>query len=216
MSASKGKGLAWFWGGMIVSVLISGFSDIWLSQNVPLLGYVFNAVLSVFTQGAVLFIGIWAAINGLASTVIMAASYWLFGKKNGFSLRESGVLPGWKNFLHGIGLGAVVVAAAFGIIFVLDYFFKTDFRWWVIAIKVFGPNKLWIALLYVPFFMFYYTVNSVAINRFNRFTILGKEWLNTALLALANSLALIVLVIAQDLPGDGQPLHRRGPRFLIR
>lgn len=197
VSASKGKGLAWFWGGMLVSVLISGSSYIWLSQNVPLSGYVFNAVPSAFTQGAVLFIGIWAAINGLASVIIMAASYWLFGKKNGFSLRESGVLPGWKKFWHGIGLGVVVVAAAFGIVFVLDYFFKTDFRWWVIAIKAFGPDKLWIALLYVPFFMFYYMVNSVAINSFNRFTIRGKEWVNTALLALANSFALIVLVIAQ-------------------
>lgn len=197
VSANKGKGLAWFWGGMLVSILISGSSYILLSQHAPLLGYVFNGVPSAFTQGAVLFIAVWAAVNGLAVLVIMTASYLLFGRKSGFSLRESGVLPGWKKYWHGIGLGAVVVVAAFGIVFVLDYFFKTDFRLWVIAVKAFGADKLWIALLYVPFFLFFYTINSIAINSFNRFTFFGKEWLNTALLALTNSLALIVLAIAQ-------------------
>ena len=34
-----------------------------------------------------------------------------------------------------------------------DYFFKTDFRIWVLAIKTFTPDKMWIAFLYLPFFL---------------------------------------------------------------
>jgi hypothetical protein len=162
-------------------------------------GIAFNVVPTIFTQGAVFFIATWAAINGVAAIIVLAVSYFVFGRKTGLDLREQGILPGWKKFFHGIGLGALVVAAAFGIVFVLDYFFKTDFRLWVIAVKAFGPDKLWIGLLYLPFFLVYFLANSVAINGFNRFTLRGREWLNTFVLALANALAPIVLVVAQYL-----------------
>lgn len=197
LAATSRKGLAWFWGGLVVSALFSGWSYVWLSQQPVIGGIAFNAVPTIFTQGAVFFIATWAAINGVAGLIIMTVSYFAFGKKNSLDLRAAGVLPGWRKFFHGIGLGAVVVAAAFGIVFVLDYFFKTDFRFWVVAVKAFEADKLWIALLYVPFFLVYFFANSVAINSFNRFTLRGQEWLNTLVLAVANAIAPIVLVVAQ-------------------
>ena len=197
LAATSRKGLAWFWGGLVVSALFSGWSYVWLSQQPVMQGIAFNAVPTIFTQGAVFFIATWTAINGVAGLIIMTVSYFAFGKKNSLDLRAAGVLPGWRKFFHGIGLGAIVVAAAFGIVFVLDYFFKTDFRYWVVAVKAFEADKLWIALLYLPFFLVYFFANSVAINSFNRFTLRGKEWLNTLVLALANAIAPIVLVIAQ-------------------
>lgn len=197
LAGTTRTGLAWFWGGLVVSALFSGASYVWLSQQPLMQGIAFNVLPTIFTQGAVFFIATWAAINGVAGLIIMLVSYFAFGRKNDLDLRAAGVLPGWKTFFHGIGLGAVVVAAAFAIVFVLDYFFTTDFRLWVLAVKAFEADKLWIALLYVPFFLVYFFANSVAINGFNRFTLRGKEWLNTLVLALANSIAPIVLVIAQ-------------------
>lgn len=197
LAGTSRRGLAWFWGGLVVSALFSGASYVWLSQQPVMQGIAFNVVPTIFTQGAVFFIATWAAINGVAGLIIMLVSYFAFAKKNDLDLRAAGVLPGWKKFFHGIGLGAVVVAAAFAIVFVLDYFFTTDFRLWVLAVKAFEADKLWIALLYVPFFLVYFFANSVAINGFNRFTLRGREWLNTLVLALANSIAPIVLAIAQ-------------------
>ncbi|WP_415273868.1 alpha/beta hydrolase family protein [Aquiluna sp. Uisw_065] len=197
VAMAGGKGLAWFWGGITVSALFSGYSYVWLSQQPMIQGIAFNGTPTIFTQGAVFFIASWAAINGLFAILVMTVSYFAFGKKNGMNLRESGVLPGWKKFFHGIGLGAVVVIAAFSIVFVLDYFFKTDFRFWTMAVKAFEADKLWIALLYVPFFLVFFIANSVAINAFNRFTLVGKEWANTLVLTIGNSLAVLVLVIAQ-------------------
>jgi nitrogen fixation/metabolism regulation signal transduction histidine kinase len=49
----------------------------------------------------------------------------------------------------------------------------------------------------VPFFLVYFVANSVAINSFNRLAVRGKEWINTAILAIVNSLAPIILVVAQ-------------------
>jgi hypothetical protein len=52
-------------------------------------------------------------------------------------------------------------------------------------------------LLYGPIFAVYFMINSVFVNCFNRFAILGREWLNLAVLALFNSMAPILLVVAQ-------------------
>ncbi len=197
IAATSPRGLAWFWGGLVVSVIVSAVSWVLLSQALPILGITFNVVPTVFVQGAVFFVAVWAAINGIAALAIMAISYYAFGRGNGLNLRASGALPGWRTVFHSLGLAAVVVTAAFGIVFVLDWLFKTDFRLWVVAVKAFEADKLWMVLLYIPFFLLYFVANSVAINAFNRFTIRGKEWGNTAVLALFNALAPIILVAAQ-------------------
>ena len=195
-AATTRKGLAWFWGGLVVSALFSGASYVLLSQA-PWAGAIAFGTTNLYAPGAVWFIAIWAAINGVAGLAIMVISYLLFGRRNGQDLRTVGVFPGWRRFFHGLGLALTTVAAAFAIVFALDYFFTTDFRLWVIAVKTFTPDKILFALTVLPLFLIYFFANSVAINAFNRFTLRGKEWLNTLLLALFNSLAPIVLVIAQ-------------------
>lgn len=187
----------WFWAGLAVSAVISGASYVLLSQSAPILGITFNAVPSIVPQGSVFFIAVWAAINGLAAIMIMAGAYLAFAKKGGMSLRASGVLPGWRAFFHGIGLALTTVVAVYAVVFVLDFLFKTDFRLWVVAVKWFSVDKIGLALFVLPLFLIYFLANSVAISAFNRFTLAGREWVNTAVLAVGNALAVTVLVIAQ-------------------
>ncbi|MFP7832582.1 alpha/beta hydrolase family protein [Marisediminicola sp. LYQ134] len=195
--ANRGLGLVWFWGGLAVSAVISATSWILLSQNTAVSALAFNTVPSIFTQGAVTFVAFWALVNGLAAIVIMGLSFVLFGRRHGLDLRATGVLPGWRKGLLGTLLGVITVVAAFGLVFVVDYLFTTDFRLWVLAVKAFTPDKIGIALLYLPFFLLFYVASSVAVNSFNRSTIAGREWLNTAVVALATALGALVLVIAQ-------------------
>lgn len=190
-------GLVWFWAAMVVSALISGVTYVALSQNEAIGSLAFNSVPSLFPQGAVFFIALWAAINGGAALLIMAVSWFAIGRKSGIDLRAGGMLPGWRRFFQAILLGLVVVVAAFGIVAVVDYFFTTDFRIWVLAVKWFTPDKIPLALLVLPFFLLYFFANSLAVNVFNRFTLGGREWINTAVLALFNALAPIVLVVVQ-------------------
>jgi hypothetical protein len=190
-------GLVWFWASMVVSALVSGVTYVALSQNDAIGSLAFNSVPSLFPQGAVFFIALWAAINGGAALLIMAISWFAIGRRSGLDLRAGGMLPGWKKFFQAILLGLVVVVAAFGIVAVVDYFFTTDFRLWVLAVKWFTPDKIPLALLVLPFFLLYFFANSIAVNVFNRFTLGGREWINTAVLALFNALAPIVLVVVQ-------------------
>lgn len=193
----EGHALVWFWGGLVVSAIVSGVSYWIISANTAIGTVSFLGDPPVNPQGAVWIIALWAALNGVVSLIITAVSYLVFGRKNGVDLRAIGVLPGWKKFGQGILLGLIVVASAFLLVFVFAYFFTTDFRLWVLAIPTFTPNKLGIALIYLPFFLVYFLANSIAINSFSRFAIRGREWGNTAVLALANAIAPIILVIAQ-------------------
>ncbi|SJN18135.1 hypothetical protein FM104_01665 [Microbacterium esteraromaticum] len=191
------SGHYWFWGGLVVSAIISAWSYVWLSQQTWLAALTHNAVPNPIPTGSVFFIGVWAAFNGIIAIIIMLASYYLFGKKSGVRLRDLGIFPGWFKLLQSVALALVVTAAAFGLVFLADYFFKTDFRLWVIALKWFPQDKIWYAFFVLPLFLIYFVANSVAINVFNRVTIGGREWVNTAVLALFNSLGPIVLVLAQ-------------------
>jgi pimeloyl-ACP methyl ester carboxylesterase len=187
----------WFWVGLAVSVVISAWSYVIISQTPEITGIVFNAVPSIVPQGSVFFIGFWAAVNGLATIVIIAGAYFAFARKSGLSLRNSGILPGWKNFFHGIGLALTTVVLMYAVVFLIDFLFKTDFRLWVIGVKWFSPDKIGLALFILPLFLIYFVANSIAVNVFNRVKIAGREWVNTAILALANSLGPIILVVAQ-------------------
>lgn len=190
-------GGAWFWGGLILSAVFSALSYVWLSQQAWLGGIAFNSVPNIVPTGSVFFIGVWAAVNGVFAIVVMAVAYYAFGRRNGQDARALGIFPGWSLLLRSVGLAALVSVAAFGLVFFVDYFFKTDFRLWVIAIKWFPQDKIWYALFVLPLFLIYFIANSVALNVFNRFTLAGREWLNTAVLALFNALGPIVLVVMQ-------------------
>jgi pimeloyl-ACP methyl ester carboxylesterase len=93
VAANTRTGLGWFWGGMIVSAVVSGVSYIALSQAPWINSIAFNAAPTPFTQGATFFIAFWAAVNGVAAIAIMLISYLLFGRKNGVEVREPGCFP---------------------------------------------------------------------------------------------------------------------------
>jgi dienelactone hydrolase len=207
------KGLAWFWGGVVASVIISAVSFVLVTVNPTVSGIGFFGAPPLHPQGPPFFIGVWAALNGIAGLIILAITYNAFSKKNGQTFRAAGVLPGWRKLVHTLGLAAVVVASAYALVFIVDYFFTTDFRLWVLAIRAFEPDKLLIALPYLPFFLLYFVVNSILLNGFSRITLAGKEWLNTAVLAVANALGPIILIVIQytTFVATGLPVSGLGP-----
>lgn len=129
-----------------------------------------------------------------------------YGKKNGFSPVESGLAISLKKLWRTAVLAVLACGLAFLILFFADYFFKTDFRLWVITMKAFEADKVLIGLRYLPMFLFFYVANSVAVNCFNYNTIGGRRgWGNTALLGLFNALGAIVFLALQygGVPGSG-------------
>jgi len=180
LASSSAK--SWLLSGLFISAIFSAGSYLVLFDPVQQLQPGFR------TQYPPLFIGIWAAVNGLFALIFMAAYHQTSGKSQGVDLRKLGVALSGRDLWLTIVLSICVVGAAYLIVFAADYFFKADFRLWVLGIKPFSSDRLPFALAMLPLFTLYFVANSVAINAFERFTVLGTEWLNTAIVAFFNSL----------------------------
>ena len=73
--------------------------------------------------------------------------YYASGRRNGMDLTAHEVRAPIETLAASGLLALVVVPGAFALVFAADYFFKTDFRVWVVAIKAFTPDKIAIAVL---------------------------------------------------------------------
>lgn len=187
-------GTAWFWASLLVGALFSAISYL------PILTAVkgFTVGVAPTVQSATWGVSLWAAANGLFTLLLLFLGYRFVGKKSGLDLGDLGVKIGLKDLGKTILLGLIVASATFAWVFFADYFFSVDFRIWVVAAKWFGPDKAIIALFpFVELFAVYFVLNSVAINCFNYHSLGGRQWLNTAVLALFNLLGPLALVVMQ-------------------
>ena len=188
--AADRAGKLWFWGTLAAAAVFSGVS------YRAVFRFVYGNSNDVFPQAGVLTIGAWAALCGAFAIVLMVLYHQCYGKKHGVKLRELGVLLPGRQALKTVALAALVVFAAYNLVFLTDYLFKTDFRLWVIAIRPFGADKFWIALRFMPFFLLYYITNSISVNCFN-YNRVGGRLGNVLILGFANILAPIVVLLMQ-------------------
>ena len=185
-------GAAWFWVSLILCALFSGFSYMWCINNV------YSKTTVFFPQTGPLTMGVWCALSGVFALIVMVLYYFLYGKKHGFSGRERGILIGLKKLWRTVVLAVLAVGLAMLILFFADYFFQTDFRLWVLTLKAFDADKAIFALHYLPLFLLFYIINSVAVNCVNYNTIGGKKgWGNVIILGLFNALGALGFVVIQ-------------------
>ncbi len=185
--APSGREKQWFWTS---SVLASIFSFV-----VYMFGYsiISKAVGSFVPQSGPAFIGIWAALCGLFSLLLI----WIGRKYTNAPSRtgENGVKISGKKLGLTIVLALVVALSAYGLVFLADYFFKVDFRIWVITLKAFDADLIPYILMYLPLFLLYYIPNSICINSYNYFEMGKKSWINTCVNVFFNVLPSVVMVI---------------------
>ncbi len=193
MPAPTGKAKIWFWVSLALGALMSFLSYLFLPAVVSSSNPQFRP--DFFLQSPVFFIGCWAVVNGLWAAILCVIGWFFFDGKS-ISLKERGVTLSlaalWKTIL----LSLAVVTGAFAIVFTADFLFKVDFRLWVIPVKAFTPDKIGIILMYLPFFLVFYVLHSIAVNSFN-YVKQGKEWVNLTLMALFTTLGALVYVIIQ-------------------
>ena len=111
-------------------------------------------------------------------------------------------------------LAILVVLHAYLLLALSGFFFKTDFRFWVIAVKLMTPLHLRIFLYYVLFFAFFFLVSSMVLHGQMRQTDAEGNPVTFRRAALVNLGLMIggfiVLILFQYIPlltGSQMPLH---------
>ena len=98
----------------------------------------------------------------------------------------------WKSVL----LAALTVFTAYVILFTNDLIFNTDYRIWVIDMRVFNVQKLLYFVAYFPAWVVFYLVNSLLVNGGNR--VEGRpEWRTLLISCIGNIAGIAVLIFIQ-------------------
>jgi len=184
----------WFWGGISATALFGAIMFLPILSNVNS----FTIMKEPWAQSSPWGVSCWAAAVGIFAVLCMFAVYRFHGKKNGINLTDTGVKIGLKKLGKTVLLAIIVVSVSYGCVFFADYFFKSDFRIWVLAVKAFNATKVYTAVFpYMVLFLIYYVAQSVAANSFNYNTLGKKQWINTAVVAFFNAIPPLIILIIQ-------------------
>jgi pimeloyl-ACP methyl ester carboxylesterase len=131
-------------------------------------------------------------VVGTIFVVIYLVTFNLFAKKAGCTYENMGIkLAGNKIFRSAV-LAITIFAAGYFLLVLCDYFFKTDFRFFTLSIKLLTAPKWAIYLRYLPSFLFFFFIAAVCQNTFTKINN-QKEWVNTVLIVFASFGGLLVL-----------------------
>lgn len=186
-----------FWGSWALSWIVSGLTFLPLAQ---LQSKIFPTAASYtstlwFPQPQSNALIIWGVFNAIVGFILFYVNYKL-SKKDDITSDMLGIKTSAVEFLKTLVLAVCIFVGFYGIVMFASYFFNTDFRFWLLAIKGFTPDKLFVMLEYLPFFFIFFAVNSIMTNSSSRIS--GqKQWLNLLLCGLANVLGLVIIIVMQ-------------------
>lgn len=97
-------------------------------------------------------IAFWAVLNGIIAVIV------------GFVLKGGGRVAFTGRIVPSILIALATVGIGYLAILVADYFFKVDFRFWVVALKAMSRAQFLIALLYLLPFTLYFLLATRALH----------------------------------------------------
>ncbi|MDF1522457.1 MAG: alpha/beta fold hydrolase [Trueperaceae bacterium] len=96
----------------------------------------------------------WALFNGAVSLVLVLLWFAVAGRRNGARWDTLGLRVG--GFFRAIAFAVAVVGSGYALLALSNGLFHTDFRFWVVAVKLLSTQQAQIALVYLlPFTAFY-------------------------------------------------------------
>ena len=166
--APEGKAKKHYWSSNIWAVVLS----IVFYFVAFIVGYILWQS-EFWSQGASRIIGLWCVLCGGFTLLTLRSG----NKKNPVDKQERGVKITRQKLGKTVLLALTVVCASFMLVFLSDYLFLTDYRLWCFAtIRAFRAEHISMILRFVPFWLVYYIVISVAGNCYNYTTMGKKPW----------------------------------------
>ena len=187
------------WAIFIVASLIGGFvppimAPVIIQQTSKIFSLTGQGTTgSVFVYGVSNNVVVWMMFSSLFLLAMFLLFHNLIHKKNGVKLSDYHLKVSLPDVGRILLLGVVVVVLCHSVVWFADFFFKVDFRLVDLAVSVMKWSHLKASLVYVPFFILYWCINSLIMNGCNRFKGMS-EGLNLFLCVLCNVLGIIVVV----------------------
>ncbi len=188
----------YFINGIIPALLVTpvmfwwigqGTEDVWVS-DIP---HVWN---HFFGQPNTNELAVWTGVVAILIAAVLFVSYKLYGKKAGQTAKGLGLVIPKKQIFKTIMLAICVITGVYMLTFFANWMFTTDFRFWMISVKVFSAETLMYAVIYMLPFILFYIVNSAVVNGFNRIDTL-KDWQSVAITCIGNVVGILTLIIVE-------------------
>ncbi len=150
----------------------------------------------------------WATLNALIAIGLFIVWHFVYHRRMGANMISYGLSTStekksfslkqlWKAF----ALAVCTVFATHIVLSIVQWAFKVDFRWWVIALKPMDFARFWIFIKFLPPFALFVFVNALVLNGQLKAKTLKSETATTALWmissAVANCLGIAILVALQ-------------------
>ena len=184
--APEGKTRSRYWHANLLSALLS----IPFFFIAFLLGFFLHS--DIWNQGASRIIGLWSLLCGLATWLTIRS------KKYPVDREERGITISKNKLFKSILLALTVICAAFALVFLSDYLFLTDYRLWCFAtIRAFSARHIPMILVFLPCWLVYYIITSVAGNCCNYIQIGKNGWTSVVLQMFFVFLGPQIMIMAQ-------------------
>lgn len=118
----------------------------------------------LFNQPTTNQVAFWAMISGLIAALITVCFYYFDKKRSGIRFESYGIHFNISTIAASLCVAILAVFGGYLLLFAVQAVFGTDFRIWTLAVRTFKVENLIAALRYMPFFLVYYFINTVALN----------------------------------------------------
>lgn len=154
-----------FYISALISMITSVVSYYWIFK----LGSKIFKASWLFPQTITSQIMSWALFNGIVNLILFLLVHFIFNKKLGLNSFSYGFTDNnnkisFNTIFNDLLLAILSVFSGYFLLILADYFFKVDFRFWIIALKPLSLTHFKIFLRYlIPFFIFFF-ISSFIIN----------------------------------------------------
>lgn len=106
----------------------------------------------------------WAINVAIVTLMILIGYHFVAKKAEGASFASYGLKANAKTIIAALATAIVAVAIGYGLLYLVDAFFKVDFRLWTLAVKTFEDQHVFALLRYAPLFFIYYFIVGLSVN----------------------------------------------------
>jgi pimeloyl-ACP methyl ester carboxylesterase len=210
-ASKSARGIVW-WVAAVLMIAIPILSFFWLQHT----GNDWIKANALWPQNITIGIMTWAVGNGLIALVLFLIWHFMTARKAGATAQSYGLTwegrgIDWRLVWKSLVVAIAVTAFAYLLLAFSDWAFKTDFRLWVLAVRLMTPLQFRIFLSFLLPFTFFFLVQGIVLhgqmrprNTDGSELSMGREMLiNVALLVGG----FIILLLIQYIPlFGGSPL----------